>query len=54
MPVWELCHNLPLRLLLPQKMRRMHGVAQANGQRTVGIEDMLAQVGAFSHSYMAQ
>ncbi len=28
----------------PQKMRRMHGVAQANGQRTVGIEDMLAKV----------
>lgn len=25
-------------------MRRMHGVAQANGQRTVGIEDMIAQV----------
>ena len=39
-------HQLCLCLVLPvQKMRRLHGVAQANGQRTVSLEDMAAQVG---------
>lgn len=31
-------------LAVLQKMRRLHSVAQANGQRTVSIDDMLAQV----------
>lgn len=35
----------PARAACPQKMRRLHSVAQANGQRTVSIEDMLAQPG---------
>ncbi|PRW33536.1 Cellulose synthase [Chlorella sorokiniana] len=35
----------PQVLAVLQKMRRIHGVAQANGQRTVGIEDMLAKPG---------
>ncbi|KAI3425195.1 hypothetical protein D9Q98_008964 [Chlorella vulgaris] len=35
----------PQILSVLQKMRRMHGVAQANGQRTVEIEGMLAKPG---------
>lgn len=31
----------PETLSVLQKMRRMHGVAQANGQRTISLEDML-------------
>ena len=41
---------LPHRGHPPQKMRRLHGVAQANGQRTVDIESMLAQVGRLGSS----
>lgn len=34
----------PTPCLALQKMRRLHSVAQANGQRTISIDDMLAQV----------
>ena len=40
--------------LLPQKMRRLHSVAQANGQRTVSIDDMIAQVPAFFAALSAE
>ncbi|PSC70051.1 DNA-(apurinic or apyrimidinic site) lyase 2 [Micractinium conductrix] len=35
----------PVVLGVLQKMRRLHSVAQANGQRTVSIDDMIAQAG---------
>jgi hypothetical protein len=35
----------PQILAVLQKMRRLHAAAQANGQRTVNIEDMLTQPG---------
>ncbi|KAL4419788.1 hypothetical protein ABPG75_006886 [Micractinium tetrahymenae] len=35
----------PQILTVLQKMRRLHSVAQANGQRTISIDDMLTQPG---------